>query len=131
MCDLTHCLVVQSRGENLPAGTAYSHSQLSHQVVFFSLHLFNIEVIQNTTIIVIQSLHHCYFRMIMCISSSLKLHMTQQFVQGSLVFPRTPLVVDTGNSRMAARNVDENIYHWKILNVSTTATLVSNSSYGI
>ena len=38
--------------------------------------------------------------------------------QGSLVFPRTPLVVDTGNSRMAARNVDENIYHWKILNVS-------------
>merc|ERR1719391_257269 len=57
-----------SRGENLPAGTAYSHSQLSHQ--------------------------------------------------GSLVFPRTPLVVDTGNSRMAARNVDENIYHWKILNLS-------------
>jgi len=61
-------LARESRGENLPAGAAYSHSQLSHQ--------------------------------------------------GSLVFPRTPLVVDTGISRMAARNVDENIYHWKILNLS-------------
>jgi len=56
------------RGENLPAGSVYSHSQLSHQ--------------------------------------------------GSLVFPRTPLVVDPVSSRMAARNVDENIYHWKILNLS-------------
>ena len=44
---------------------------------------------------------------------------TKQLDQGSVVFPRTPLVVDTGNSRMAARNVDENIYHWKILNVSS------------
>ena len=26
--------------------------------------------------------------------------------------------MDPDNSRMAARNVDENIYHWKILNVS-------------
>jgi len=67
---LTHQIQLarESRGENLPAGAAYSHSQLSHQ--------------------------------------------------GSLVFPRTPLVVDTGISRMAARNVDENIYHWKILNLS-------------
>ena len=46
--------------------------------------------------------------------------MVPELVQGSLVFPRTPLVVDTGNSRMAARNVDENIYHWKIVNVSTS-----------
>jgi len=70
LTSLTHQIQLarESRGENLPAGTAYSHSQLSHQ--------------------------------------------------GSLVFPRTPLLVDTGNSRMAARNVDENIYHWKILNLS-------------
>lgn len=41
--------------------------------------------------------------------------------QGSLVFPRTPLVLDPAkvtSSRMTARNVDENIYHWKILNLS-------------
>merc|ERR1711962_1195326 len=61
-------LAREVRGENLPAGSVYSHSQLSHQ--------------------------------------------------GSLVFPRTPLVVDPVSSRMAARNVDEDIYHWKILNLS-------------
>jgi len=61
-------LAREVRGENLPAGSVYSHSQLSHQ--------------------------------------------------GSLVFPRTPLVVGPVSSRMAARNVDENIYHWKILNLS-------------
>lgn len=38
--------------------------------------------------------------------------------QGSIVFPRTPLVLDPSSGRMAARNVDENIYHWKILNLS-------------
>ena len=31
-CKLVNCLIDQSRGENLPAGAAYSHSQLSHQV---------------------------------------------------------------------------------------------------
>merc|ERR1719507_2135601 len=40
--------------------------------------------------------------------------------QGSVVFPRTPLVVDSSSqpTRMAARSVEENIYHWKILNLS-------------
>ena len=43
------------------------------------------------------------------------------------MFPRTPLVVDPVSSRMAARNVDENIYHWKILNVSVA--IILSSSY--
>lgn len=42
--------------------------------------------------------------------------------QGSLVFPRTGVPIVLGDSgfqdRMSTRGVDENIYHWKILNLS-------------
>jgi calcium release-activated calcium channel protein 1 len=42
--------------------------------------------------------------------------------QGSLVFPRSGVPIVLGDSsfqdRMSTRGVDENIYHWKILNLS-------------
>lgn len=41
--------------------------------------------------------------------------------KGSLVFPRTPIVVTDltrTQDRMSAQDVDESIYHWKILNLS-------------
>lgn len=43
--------------------------------------------------------------------------------QGSLVFPRTPIVVEPGINhknprKMATLSVDESIFHWKILNLS-------------
>jgi len=39
--------------------------------------------------------------------------------KGSLVFPRTPVVVESSlNNRMATLGVDESIFHWKILNLS-------------
>eukprot|EP00092_Neocalanus_flemingeri_P017738 GFUD01019193.1.p1 GENE.GFUD01019193.1~~GFUD01019193.1.p1 ORF type:complete len:132 (+),score=32.94 GFUD01019193.1:185-580(+) len=42
--------------------------------------------------------------------------------QGSLVFPRSGVPIVLGDNsfqdRMSIRGVDENIYHWKILNLS-------------
>eukprot|EP00088_Acartia_fossae_P051402 TRINITY_DN5772_c1_g1_i1.p1 TRINITY_DN5772_c1_g1~~TRINITY_DN5772_c1_g1_i1.p1 ORF type:complete len:299 (+),score=110.19 TRINITY_DN5772_c1_g1_i1:101-997(+) len=39
--------------------------------------------------------------------------------KGSLVLPRTPILVDAGQSRMAgAQGIDESIFHWKALNLS-------------
>ncbi|XP_023328551.1 calcium release-activated calcium channel protein 1 isoform X2 [Eurytemora carolleeae] len=40
--------------------------------------------------------------------------------QNSLLFPRTPIVVETGlnRTRMGTMGVDESIFHWKILNLS-------------
>jgi len=39
--------------------------------------------------------------------------------KGSIVLPRTPILVDANQSRMAgAQGIDESIYHWKALNLS-------------
>jgi len=51
-------------------------------------------------------------------------HTHQLSHQGSLVFPRTGVPIAVGDldltfqDRMTSRGVDENIYHWKILNLS-------------
>jgi len=39
--------------------------------------------------------------------------------KGSLVLPRTPILVDAGQTRMAgSQGIDESIFHWKSLNLS-------------
>jgi len=38
--------------------------------------------------------------------------------KGSIVLPRTPILVDANQSRMAQQGIDESIYHWKALNLS-------------
>lgn len=38
--------------------------------------------------------------------------------QGSLVLPRTQIVLTNPSDKMSVKGMDENIYHWKILNLS-------------
>jgi len=50
------------------------------------------------------------------------LHKPQLSHQGSLLIPRTPIVVESGyrlqHSKMGQQGIDESIFHWKSLNLS-------------